>query len=184
MSAIREYCDRAIMIENGEVAFIGITDDVAQQYTKLFSAGSLSLIGADTNRWGTGVIKTEKVWVDFSNGLMIINQEIIANDNLRSPIIGFRIRSSSGVDITGTNTKLEAVKLGDIKTGQTLNIQWSLPNFLADGDYYIDPAIVDEDGVTVIDWWDEAVLFTIKRDRHLPYYIDPGFNINIRRSMR
>lgn len=37
MNAVKEYCDRAILVENGVIASEGKAADVAKEYTKLFS---------------------------------------------------------------------------------------------------------------------------------------------------
>jgi len=43
---------------------------------------------------------------------------------------------------------------------------------LSDGRYFVDPAIVARDGITVMDWWDGAIAFDARRGRHLPYDVD------------
>jgi hypothetical protein len=93
------------------------------------------------------------------------------------PVMGIRIRSAAGSEVMGTNTKIEKISTGSFMRGKDRVIVWEMPNILADGDYYIDPAIIDPDGITVQDWWDESVKVKIKKDRRLPYTVDPGFKI-------
>ena len=45
---------------------------------------------------------------------------------------------------------------------------------VCDGELFI-----RDNGVTVADWWDEAQEFTIKKDRPLPYPIDPGIKLSV-----
>jgi hypothetical protein len=59
-------------------------------------------------------------------------------------------------------------------------MEWQFPNILADGEYYIDPAILHSDGITISDWWNEAKKMKISKDRHLPYKIDPDFKISVK----
>ena len=179
MSAIREYCDRAVLIDESKVIAIGETDSVAQMYTKLFTESSDVVVGKDNNRWGTGKITTADVDVNVSDELISIKQTIVSKGLVKSPIVGIRVRSSNGDSITGTNTKLENIKMDDFNKGDERILIWSFPSILADGDYYVDPAIVDNDGITVHDWWDEAAKFSVMKKRHLEYPIDPGFNIKV-----
>jgi hypothetical protein len=60
-----------------------------------------------------------------------------------------------------------------------MKLRWNFPNVLSDGQYSVDPAILLEDGITVADWWDDAKQFIIKKSRHLPYTIDPGYEVQV-----
>lgn len=182
MSAIREYCDRVVLIDDSKAVAIGKTDKIAQKYTGLFTAGISTAITTDTTikdntRWGAGDIKTIDVEVLVTDNLITVRQRITSKVVVNNPIIGIRVRSISGHDITGTNTKIENINTKTFKEGIERTLVWSIPNVLADGEYYIDPAIIDEDSVTVYDWWDEAIRFKVVKTRHLPYSIDPGFNV-------
>lgn len=180
MDAVREYCDRAILIEKSEIIESGDTDKVAQKYTKLFSETSNQTIAGDeSNRWGNGKIKTSSIEAFSSAEQVKIQHVIKSSKQVDNPVIGIRIRSASGESITGTNTILEKKKIGIINAESSVKLEWTLPNILADGDYFIDPAILDSDGITVCDWWDEATSFTIRKDRTIPYLIDPGINLTI-----
>jgi len=179
MGAVREYCDRALLIDHSELVDIGDTDKIAQQYTRLFieDDGS-SQAGDNANRWGEGGVSTERITAKVSDGFIVINQTILSNIEIENPVVGFRVRSTSGADVTGTNTKIENKKIGKIQPGQRATINWRVSNILADGEYYIDPAISAPNGLDVLDWWDEATTLTIKKDRKLPYTIDPDFSVS------
>lgn len=180
MSAIREYCDRAVLIDNNEIKTMGMTDGVAQEYEKLFSMNQqLSSSNKNGTRWGSGDVITKDIKIDINNENIKITQLVVSRVELNNPILGIRIRSLSGEGITGTNSKIEKIATGIFKPKVSRIITWSFPNVLADGEYYIDPAIIDSDGVTVQDWWDEALRFKITKERHLPYSIDPSFSIEL-----
>lgn len=179
MDAVREYCDRAVLIEMSEIIEEGNTDRVAQKYTKLFtdSTEESQRAGLEESRWGKGGVKTTKVVVELDGSEIIITHHVHSENDVSDPNIGLRIRSVSGEQITGTNTKIEKFKTGNIHSGETRVITWQVPNIFADGDYYIDTAIHAADGITVYDWWDEATVISIKKERALPYLVDPGFRV-------
>lgn len=180
MSAIREYCDRAVLIDNNKVVAIGKTDDVAQKYTRLFTDTTEVVVGKESTRWGKGGIETAGVSVSTTDKIISVEQRVMSSVKTTSPIVGIRIRSAAGDDIMGTNTKVEQIDTGVFMPGHERVVVWTMPNVLADGDYYVDPAIVDADGITVHDWWDEAIKFSITKDRRLPYSVDPGFNVEVK----
>ena len=180
MSAIREYCDRAILINESKIQMISDTDSVAQEYEKLFSVGQdISSHGDSGNRWGVGDIKTKNIKIELSGEKILVRQSVVSRARLNNPTLGIRIRSISGESVTGTNSKIEKVDTGVFKPNIVRTIIWSFPNILSDGEYFIDPAIIDPDGITVQDWWDEARKLTIVKGRHLPYLIDPSFSIKL-----
>lgn len=55
-------------------------------------------------------------------------------------------------------------------------ISITMPNFFSDGRYEIDLAIVEEDGITVLDWWENIKSFNIKKEQQSTYLIDPNVN--------
>jgi ABC-2 type transport system ATP-binding protein len=180
MDAIREYCDRAALIDKNETRLIGETSKVAEEYLKLFvtdeAGGKTSNPG---QRWGDGPLTTKTIDVSTTRENIKINQYIEAAEDSNAPIVGFRLRDTTGREITGTNTKVEKLKLPSFQKGQTICIVWEFPNILSDGTYTLDPAILKADGITVSDWWDDAYSFTIKKSRSLPYAIDPTFRADI-----
>ena len=179
MEAVREYCDRAMLIENNEMLIIGKTSAVASAYMKLFNEHSEAQ-SSTGNRWGNNSLTTLKVEVKEKAEKLIVEQTIQANKDSKEYITGFRIKDGSGVEILGTNSKIERQRMPDLKKGQETVVLWEFPNVLADGEYLIEPAILLADAITVADWWDEANSFTIKKSRHLPYSIDPGYKVSNR----
>jgi ABC-2 type transport system ATP-binding protein len=182
MGAVREYCDRAMLIEKSEVVEIGSTDEVSEKYLRLFtkeSAEELPDKNKPQNRWGDYVLKTFDVAVTVSKSAITIRHKFEVNANIERPITGFRIRDASGREITGTNTKVENKRLPDLVKGQKVVVTWRLPNILSDGKYSVDSALHYADEITVADWWNDAAYFAIKKGRHLPYAIDPEFDLKV-----
>lgn len=180
MSAIREFCDRAILIENSYMLAQGSPDKISQQYLSLFMDNVDQKKSEVNKRWGDRSVEIESVKAKLVDDALLITQVLKINKDLDNPIAGFRIRNSAGQEITGTNTKIERNDLGPVKKGQKLELFWNVPNVFSDGTFFVDPAVIYADGVTVCDWWDEATSFTNKKNRRLPYNIDPGFTVEIK----
>jgi ABC-2 type transport system ATP-binding protein len=178
MEAIREYCDRAMLIENSEIKEIGSTQTVASAYTQLFTETTQAK--EESERWGTGKIIVSEVKTSLDSKQLNVRFMLQPEEAIADPIFGFRIRSQDGREITGTNTKIEGVKLGKLQKGKMQEVVLSLPNILSDGTYFIDPALLDADGITVHDWWNNAVQLEVHKERRLPYSIDPGFKLEIK----
>jgi ABC-2 type transport system ATP-binding protein len=181
MEAMREYCDRAVLINEGKIAVMGNTDVVAQAYSKLFT-DTVKISAAseeEPDRWGDGIAVTSSITAKAAADGLEIVQTITARTAADNMIAGFRLRTSAGAAVTGTNTKLERASLPALAPGQSVAVTWRLPNVLSDGQYMIDPAVVHSNGITVADWWDGAMTLVVKKPRHLPYLIDPEFTIEV-----
>jgi len=159
----------------------GTTDEVTKEYTRLFmvKATPRTKAAEEKNRWGDRAITVTDISTQVTDETITIYQTITAKTNIEQPIVGFRIRDASGKEVTGTNTKVEQQQLPNLAKGQSLKLTWQLPNILSDGQYTVDPAILHADGLTVADWWDDALQLEIKKSRHLPYAIDPSFKLEL-----
>lgn len=186
MNAVREYCDKAILIDNSRIKKMGLANDIAEKYLKLFSDSGMprqSRPGSKKGeRWGDGRAIVEGLKVDLSQDKLKISYEIKANDDLGEIVAGFRIRSTDGEDLTGTNTKKERQRIESISRGDVIRVEWQIPNIFSDGAYFVDPALVYPDEITVFDWWNEAENFSVNKYRNLPYPVDPGFGLKIERA--
>ncbi|MBA3757271.1 ABC transporter ATP-binding protein [Candidatus Saccharibacteria bacterium] len=179
MDAIREYCDRALMIEGSKIVKIGSPDSIAQSYHKLFATPTTNKEGASQDRWGDKLAYTSDMSIQLESNTITVTQKVMANQSLSGPVIGFRIRDAAGKEVTGTNTAIENTKIHDLRQGKSITLEWRFANILADGQYLIDPAVLHQDGITVSDWWNDSKRFTVKKNRHLPYTLDPGFTLRV-----
>jgi ABC-2 type transport system ATP-binding protein len=184
MEAVREYCDRAMLVEQNSISIMGTTAEVTKEYTRLFMVkeSSHDKETEDKNRWGDHAITVTDISTKVTDDDIVIYQTVTAETGIEQPIVGFRIRDASGKEVTGTNTRVEQQQLPDLAKGQSLKLTWRLPNILSDGQYTVDPAILHADGLTVADWWDDALQLQIKKSRHLPYAIDPSFKLKVEKA--
>lgn len=182
MEAVREYCDRAMLIENNAVLAQGTTAEVTKQYTKLFITQETGQGSGDSskNRWGDRAATVTAISTEVTDKEILVHQTVTPKADIENPIVGFRVRDAFGKEVTGTNTKIEQKSLGALTAGKPIHLTWSFPNILSDGKYAIDPAVLHADAITVADWWDDATGFTIKKSRHLPYTIDPSFSLKVK----
>jgi len=81
------------------------------------------------------------------------------------PVIGIMIRTRVGLNVYGTNTELEGLKLGPVQTGETRTVVYSFHCNLCPGHYTVTAASHDPDGVWH-DWMEDAVAFTVTDSRY------------------
>ncbi|MBI1788813.1 MAG: ABC transporter ATP-binding protein [Acidobacteria bacterium] len=81
------------------------------------------------------------------------------------PVIGLLIRSRVGLDVYGTNTELEKLKLGPRAAGDTLRISFRFNCELCPQEYTLTVASHDPDG-TRHDWLEDAVAVAVTDTRY------------------
>jgi len=186
MSAIREYCDRAVLIEKSEIIKEGKVSDVASAYTKLFmSDGTESDTKAiNVKRWGDKDIVFKSVNLNKQtyrpqDTHITLEMKYKVNNAANSPIFGFAIKNAGGTIIMGTNTRFKHIEVGSLDTKTEGVVRWNIPNILNDGEYTFDVAITHNDGISQYDWWEDAVGLTVFREEHTPFMVEPPVEITL-----
>jgi len=181
MSAIREYCDRVVLIEKSEAVAIGKADKIASLYSRLFlESEEVTKADAQSTRWGDGngtYTKVKATVVDEGRNLLIA-VDALANTHLEEPNFGFSIRNSGGTALLGTNTHIKRQFVKQLEKGQRVHLEWKMPNVLADGRYSVDVALV-YNGVVNADWWEDAARVEIRKEEQTPYPVNPDVTVSL-----
>jgi len=174
MNAVKDYCDKAVLIEDGKIVASGTSNSVANEYTKLFIPDDQKQFINDDNRYGNKDLEFKKVFLEDDK---IENQEEIkfitilqVNKDTESPIIGFSIKNAADERITGTNSKLLNLPIGNVKKGDKIEIVWTIPNVLNDGTHYINIAAETKDNEPT-DWWEDALTFEVYRNTETGFVV-------------
>lgn len=187
MGAVREYCDRAMLIDKSKIVASGKASSVALQYTRMFMEDNES--NSDKNkakkkRWGDNKAIFTKAELDLivlkeHDECVKLKTIIKANEDIEEPVVGYMLKSEAGTPLTGNNTKIKKTSIGKLKANETCELRWKVPNIFADGKYTIDIAVTDSSGVTIHEWWEDAVTFKVYREEHVPYSIAPSVELEI-----
>jgi lipopolysaccharide transport system ATP-binding protein len=81
------------------------------------------------------------------------------------PVVGIMIRTRIGLNVYGTNTELEQLKLGPVETGAGIRVSYRFRCDLCPGDYTVTAASHDPDGLWH-DWMEDAVAFSVSDSRY------------------
>lgn len=186
MDSVREYCDRAVMIEKSRTIGLGSPNDIATQYTRMFvednqKQSETSQKNKKDDRWGTLQLEHRSPTINVATQNININVKIHANEDAQDLILGFSIRDASGQSLLGTNSQIKGTKIQDMKKGQDIQIGWQFPNILKDGRYSVDLAAVDKTS-QVLDWWEAALNFDVHKDEKVPYPVSPDIVLKIEQN--
>ena len=100
-----------------------------------------------------------------SGELAVVRVRVRFHQAVEEPVIGIMIRTRVGLNVYGTNTELERLKLGPCEAGDALEISFAFRCELCPGDYTLTAASHDPDGVWH-DWLEDALAFSVTDDRY------------------
>jgi lipopolysaccharide transport system ATP-binding protein len=76
------------------------------------------------------------------------------------PMVGILIRTRIGMDVYGTNTRIEQVRLGNFEPGDELEVNFRIECWLTPQPYTLTVATQSADGSSH-DWLDDAIAFDV-----------------------
>ena len=175
LGLVKQFSDRAILLLNGRIAAQGAPNDVINRYIGLVLAKEESKNKKDDRihasfRHGDG--SSEILGVEILNARGEAATAVTGGEpitvRVRSrfhqaksdPMVGILIRTRIGMDVYGTNTRLERVRLGDFQPGDELEVDFGVECWLTPQQYTLTVATQNADGSSH-DWLDDAVAFDV-----------------------
>lgn len=165
MGSVREFCDRALLIDNNQIKAIGRPDLISSKYSRLFINDNKKQKSAvTTKRWGTAEVIYRKVNIDVNENKIIIKANISASLKKEAILYGIHINSEDGKEIFATNNRMiQKPDISTINGGESIQIHWEIQNIFADGKYFVTLTLADPVSV-VYDWCQDIEYFVIKKE--------------------
>jgi lipopolysaccharide transport system ATP-binding protein len=189
--AIRALCSRAILLNGGRVEADGTPADVLDRYQKVIMAAEAayaeSQLGAApspvvsevevspqfTYRHGNGSAEilrvdlldaTRRTIAMLETGQFVhVRVQVVFHEDLEDPVYGFVIRNRHGINLYGTNTKVQGIKPGLVKRGERVETTFSFNCWLAPDLYSVSIAVHSPNSVS-FDWMDGVLFFRVFSD--------------------
>jgi len=186
--AIKTLCDRAVLLDEGQVRADDAPDQVLDVYNALVAErenGTFLAKPALPGERGVGVRSGTRqaellsVQAIGDNGPLAVLRVgdpvelrivLRKNEPLDDLTAGFVIRDRLGNDVFGTNTWHVAVpRLAQWPVGVAAELRWSIPALdIGPGSYHVSVALHSQ--MTHVensyDWWDKALMFEVVRGVH------------------
>ena len=181
LGLVKRLSDRAALMLDGQVAAYGAPSEVVNRYVGLVleRQGQEKAIAektaSGTYRHGDGVSRVESVELLNAAGDSVksietgepitIRIQARAIEKLENPIIGILIRNRLGIDVFGTNTRIEGIESGVVFAGDSFEARFTFDCLLTRQDYTLTVATQYPEGFSQ-DWLDDCISFTVvdKRD--------------------
>jgi lipopolysaccharide transport system ATP-binding protein len=177
LGLVKQLSDRAILLLGGRIEAQGDPKDVINRYIGLVLEKQKSEVARSGSREVQGSFRhgdgtSEILEIELTNARGESGRAFGSGDRVTvrvrsrfhraksDPMVGILIRTRIGMDVYGTNTRLEQIELGDFEVGEELDIQFSFDCWLTPQEYTLTVATQSADGSSH-DWVDDAIAFEI-----------------------
>jgi ABC-type polysaccharide/polyol phosphate transport system ATPase subunit len=175
LGLVKQLSDRTILLLDGRIEAEGAPHEVINRYIGLVLEKQPPAIEKDGRvrasfRHGDG--SSEVVGVEILNArgepVAAVASGECVTVRVRSrfhaaksdPMVGILIRTRIGIEVYGTNTRLEQVALGDFQPGDELEVDFRMECWLTPQAYTLTVATQNADG-TSHDWLDDAIAIEV-----------------------
>jgi ABC-type polysaccharide/polyol phosphate transport system ATPase subunit len=176
LGLVKQLSDRAVLLLHGRIEAEGAPSDVINRYIGLVldrtqTRGALPS-GAIRHSFRHGDRTSEILNIAILNAHGEPVQTVSSGEpitvRVRSrfhgvvsdPMVGILVRTRIGMDVYGTNTRIERMSLGDFQAGDELEVDFRLECWLTPQSYTLTVATQNADG-TSHDWLDDAIAFEV-----------------------
>ncbi|HLH41369.1 MAG TPA: ABC transporter ATP-binding protein [Bryobacteraceae bacterium] len=179
LGLVKRLSDRAVLMLDGRVAAWGTPSEVVNRYVGLVlerqeepPAGGAGL-AKSPYRHGDGASRVLDVELCDANGParriepgspVTIRVRARAERDLEDPVVGILIRNRLGIDVFGTNTKVESVRMGSLRAGEVFEVAFQFDCLLTRQDYTLTVATQYPEGFSQ-DWLDDVISFSVVDSR-------------------
>jgi energy-coupling factor transporter ATP-binding protein EcfA2 len=195
LTSVERFCDRAVLLEGGEVAAAGDPGETIHVYRQLNLAQEredLASVQRAGKRWGDRTAEIVDAWFEDSTGSRqdVLEQgkratfvsRVHFNERLEEPVFGTIIKNEDGHHVFVTNTIFDGVDTGTFGPGDEVLYKVSFDVVLADGRYTVSPAVAHQDATRFADWQEDAITVLVRGERYTSGIVDLPHEVAIERA--
>lgn len=187
MGVVEQFCDKALLIEEGEIQNVGSPSKVTKAYNKS-NIQEQDRARKDTLRSEKNKkIYIQKVWLEKNKKETVsitcddaidIHIKAIINKQVENPIFGITILDQTGKPLFATNTQVKKINIST-RGKDNIEVSFCIENNLSDGNYYVVPTITNEKTDEEYDTIHDGHLFSISGWEYPAFVLQPRYEINV-----
>jgi ABC-type polysaccharide/polyol phosphate transport system ATPase subunit len=195
LATVERFCDRAVLLEHGEIAADGDPRDVIHTYRQHDIEAERVAAAAATSasaRWGDGAARVVDAWLEDEHGVRqaVLPQgrraafcaRIRFEAGMESPIFGVILKAENGEHVFVTNTMLDGLESGSFAPGDEAVYTVAFDMHLAEGRCTASPAVAHQDAQRFADWWEDGITFAVRGEGHSGGLVDLPHESRIERA--
>jgi ABC-type polysaccharide/polyol phosphate transport system ATPase subunit len=162
MPAVKRFCDRALLLERGDMKLIDKPDRVADHYVELsFGRETMDGAGGEGERFGDGTAELVDAWFEDEHGLRqstlpqgrsaSFRARVRFNSEAVDPAVAVVFENESRVPLFATSTDWADERTGTHGPGDEITFSVSFENAFAPGRLYASPWIAYRGRADIMD---------------------------------
>jgi len=195
MDAVRRFCDRAMLLERGEMIDIGKPDTIASKYAEV----NFGKVGDDGPSSAPGVLRAriKRTWCATADGPVpeigddtatvaqgdecVACMEVEFSDPVEDPVFSITFRNDVRHTIYVARSD-RGGPTGAFAAGQRANVKFRFPNWLAHSVYTLTSAVLTSNGRVTLDQHVDAVTLRVETERRSGGVAELPTTIEVERS--
>ena len=193
MSAVERFCDRAMLIERGEVLQIGRPHEIARAYNELNFGRLVHDDVQETGRYGDqAAAEISDAWFELrGERIAQVDQgealtaavRIHFNETINDPVIGITLRNEIGHTVFVTTSEWAGVETGRFTSGDEATIRVRFDSWLAPSQYKLTPSVAHAgSGANAIDLREDLASLYVHGTRVTGGILDIPHSMEIERA--
>jgi ABC-type uncharacterized transport system ATPase subunit len=161
MSAVERFCDRAMLLERGQIVSIGAPAAISRAYSEL-CFGGLEFGSADGARGGSHqAAEIRDAWFENAAGERVTTvgqseglhlcMEVAFHLDVRSPVYAFTLRNPVRHTVFATSSAAHEGAEGPRQAGDVVVVRVAMENWLAPARYDMTPSVIGAAGRGLLD---------------------------------
>jgi ABC-type polysaccharide/polyol phosphate transport system ATPase subunit len=191
MGAVERFCDRAMLLERGDLVSIGEPREIARQYTELNFGQLRPAAGSDGDRHGDHArAEITAAWFEDPSGERLTSagqgdpvrmcMEVRFRADVEHPVFTTHLRNDVRHTVFATASTYHDVHTGRFSDGDTVLVRVQFDNWLAVGRYHLTPTVADPGSVgAVLDMREDLASFYVHGRPHTGGVIEPPHTFEV-----
>ena len=200
MGAVERYCDRAMLLERGEMVTIGESRRVGQEYLRVNftedtsgSGGHEVEVSADGSRAGDGRAFIEEAWFEDASGRRVETLEhgeqgvfaakVRFAETVEDPLYGLVLRNDRKQTLLAASTAWTQERTGTFAAGDEVTYRVRFDTIFSAGRYEATPAVARRgQGIAWIDRREDFATVLVTSTRGTDAAVDIPYEIELDRA--
>jgi ABC-type polysaccharide/polyol phosphate transport system ATPase subunit len=193
MHTVERTCDRALLLERGQIVEIGDATTVAREYNRLnFDRPASGELEHGAAGAGIGPAKILDAWFEndasertatlFQGRACSFHSTVEIREDVVDPVLGFVLMDDSHRRVFATTTTWQQKETGSFRAGERVELSVAFENWFTGGKYYASPFIAQQGfGAETMDERHDAVAVAIIGSHEGGGVVDLPHDVAVRR---
>lgn len=194
MTAVQRFCDRAMLIDRGDLLTIGGPHEIALAYNELNFGRLVEGAQAEEGRYGDhAAAEIKDAWFQDDSGERIkdlplgapctMGMEVYFHQALDEPVFGFHVRNEPRHTVFTTSTAWDPKPVGSYAAGETARVFVRFENWFAPQRYTVSPSVSQPGtGDDLIDLREDLAAVVVHGTRRTGGLVDVPHELRVERG--